>query len=345
MERDLLQEGIAAFQLGDRARAQELLLMLVEVDPKNEKAWYYLAAAESRSALRMEYLEHVLEINPENARAREVLERLKARETTPAAEPETPVERPPSSSRIRPLDPTASGVPSGASPARGGFAPPFDIPGAPARVTFESLYKDGVSLLRSAFRSFSRVQIPGMFSGELSRATWWRFWLLSGTASVLSALLILATAIVIELRAPASLFSFFTILLTPILSIPLMLIMQYAGVYASHRYAVANGGGGTLVRHAYGVALRWMPMVVVNAALSFVFDLLGLGADLLFVILVLYAGVMVGDSMESVHVFTDTRQKWYTAGIMVLAAVLTGALLAILLRGLIMTGTIPYMLW
>ena len=345
MGQDLLEQGIAAFQHGDRARAQELLLMLVEVDPKNEKAWYYLAAAESRPALRMEYLEHVLEINPENARAREVLERLRSREATPAAEPATPLERPPSSSRIRPLDPTASSTPGAASRAGGSFALPFDIAGAPARVTLESLYRDGVALLRAAFRSFSRLQIPGMFSAELSRATWWRFWLLSAAASVLSALLILASAVVIELRSPSSMFSFFTILLTPILSIPIMLIMQYAGVYASHRYATASGGGATLVRHAYGVALRWMPMVVVSAALSFVFNLLGLGSDLLFVILILYAGVMVSDSMESVHVFTDTRQKWYTAGIMVLAAVLTGALLAIVLRGFIMTGTIPYMLW
>ena len=44
---DLLQEGIAAFQAGDRAKAHELLSEVVKVDPENEQAWYYLAASES----------------------------------------------------------------------------------------------------------------------------------------------------------------------------------------------------------------------------------------------------------------------------------------------------------
>src|SRR5215813_12450502 len=84
---DLLQEGIAAFQAGDRTKARELLLEVVKLDPENEQAWYYLAASESNPTLRKQYLQTVLEINPGNAKAREVLDRIQSREAVAEAAP------------------------------------------------------------------------------------------------------------------------------------------------------------------------------------------------------------------------------------------------------------------
>src|SRR5436190_3081679 len=92
---DLLQEGIAAFQAGDRPQARELLLEVIKVDPENEQAWYYLAACETDPAKRKQYLEQVLEINPMNTKAREVLDRIKSRESVST---DTPMAVPSSSS-------------------------------------------------------------------------------------------------------------------------------------------------------------------------------------------------------------------------------------------------------
>ena len=69
MGQDLLQEGITAFQAGNRTKARELFTLVVEIDSNNERAWYYLAVLESDSTLRREYLERVVSINPQNQKA------------------------------------------------------------------------------------------------------------------------------------------------------------------------------------------------------------------------------------------------------------------------------------
>ena len=130
---DLLQEGISAFQAGDRAKAHDLLSEVVKLDPTNEQAWYYLAASETDPALRKSYLEQVLEINPDNAKAREVLQRIQAREAAAAPEAQTTAAPRPASgerkSRICPLDPDVSSADLGAAASeQGSFKLPVKSP-------------------------------------------------------------------------------------------------------------------------------------------------------------------------------------------------------------------------
>ncbi|MBE2271059.1 MAG: hypothetical protein IAE80_22675 [Anaerolinea sp.] len=352
MGQDLLQEGIAAFQAGDREKARELFMLVVEVDARNERAWYYLAVLESDSARRREYLEHVIEINPKNEKAREVLDRLKARQAVPvesaaaesssAAASASPSPAP-KSSRIRALNPAAES-PGAASTS--GFALPFNIPGAPLRISPESLLRDGSNLLRTAFQTYGRTSGATLLTSELSKATWWRFWLLTAFVAVIVALTSIVTSLVIVLRFNLGVAGFLSILLTPLLALPAVLIMEYAGVYASYRYAVTRGGGsGSLVRHAYGIALRWLPLVVVYAEVTFVLMALGAVAPLLFfLIMVMMAVIMLSEVMDKVHVMTDPQQKWFTSGIMVAGAIVAGVILAIILGGFIFTGAIPFMI-
>jgi hypothetical protein len=342
MAQDLLQEGIAAFQAGDRDRARELFLQVTQSEPTNEKAWYYLAVSESDTALRQTYLERVLLINPNNARAKEVLERLKARQTEPAPEP-TPTavpSRPPSSPRIRPISPEAAS--HSRSPATGGgFALPFTIPGAPARITFDELAQDGIALLRGAFRTFSRT--PGIFAAEVNRANWWRFWLLVGTAAVVTALVVLATVLILILRF-MGIVSPLLIVLTPLLAIPIIVAMLLGGVYASYRWAAMHGGSASLVRHAYGVALRWMPIVLAQAAFALILTLLDVRADMTTILMLLYALIMVGDGFETLYLFRENNQRWITAGIMILTAVLIGIVIRLVLLGVIPAGIVPFVI-
>src|SRR5512141_3159945 len=79
MSSDLFQQGVEAFRAGDKVRAKEIMQQITAAEPDNENAWYYLAAAETDETLRHQYLERVLQINPGNTRAREILAKLDAR--------------------------------------------------------------------------------------------------------------------------------------------------------------------------------------------------------------------------------------------------------------------------
>lgn len=353
MGQDLLQDGIAAFKAGDRDKARQLFLLVTETDNRNERAWYYLAVLEPDPALRREYLERVVAINPENEKAREVLDRLKARETVPAEEPAhaaaaSPAARPtaaPKGSRIRPLN-VSGDIPGAAN--EDGFALPVKIPGAPTRVSPESLGRDGVKLLREAFRTFGRASGVTLFTSELGKATWWRFWLLSGVAALVCAGIAFFTALIFVLRFPQALNSIVGMLLTPLLSIPIILAMEYAGVYASFRWAERNSGGGSLVRHAYGVALRWTPMLIVYAVINLTLLILGaLGSGIglsLFILMAFITVAQLAASMEKVHAFIDPRQQWFTAGIMFAGALVAGVILGIVFGAVIFPLAIPFLI-
>lgn len=86
---ELLQLGIQAARQGNRAAARRLLLQVVDQDPNNELAWIWMASVAETVVERRNYLERVLEINPNNERAKQALSRLKrsARETPAPAAP------------------------------------------------------------------------------------------------------------------------------------------------------------------------------------------------------------------------------------------------------------------
>lgn len=76
---DLLLRGIAAARAGRRSEARALLLQMVEQDERNEQAWLWLSGVMDDPEDVRTCLENVLELNPNNARARQGLEWLNAR--------------------------------------------------------------------------------------------------------------------------------------------------------------------------------------------------------------------------------------------------------------------------
>jgi hypothetical protein len=71
-----LKAGIEAAQQGDKRTARNLLKQVLSEDEKNELAWMWLASAVETLDERRACLQKVLQINPNNARAREALNRL-----------------------------------------------------------------------------------------------------------------------------------------------------------------------------------------------------------------------------------------------------------------------------
>jgi Tol biopolymer transport system component len=78
-----LRAGVDAAKSGDRATARRLLEQVIDVDENNEMAWIWLASSVSTVSERRACLERVLEINPNNTRAREALHRLGDTPTVP----------------------------------------------------------------------------------------------------------------------------------------------------------------------------------------------------------------------------------------------------------------------
>ena len=68
---ETLKEGIAAAQAGNRPEARTLLMKVTEVDPNNENAWLWLASISEYPEELLVFLNNVLQINPDNERAKE----------------------------------------------------------------------------------------------------------------------------------------------------------------------------------------------------------------------------------------------------------------------------------
>ena len=73
----LLKEGVAAFRGGDKERARELLALARELEPNNELAWMWSASTAKNRAEALRALSQVLTLNPENAKAKQWIERLR----------------------------------------------------------------------------------------------------------------------------------------------------------------------------------------------------------------------------------------------------------------------------
>ena len=65
----LLKKGISAAQNGERVQARTLLVTATEIAPRSEDAWMWLASISEYPEELLAFLNHVLDINPDNNRA------------------------------------------------------------------------------------------------------------------------------------------------------------------------------------------------------------------------------------------------------------------------------------
>jgi tetratricopeptide (TPR) repeat protein len=76
MDNELLQQAIGLVQVGDKRGAIKILKEIVTKDPKNENAWLWLAACFDKPENKIRSLQKVLEINPNNQKAKQALDKL-----------------------------------------------------------------------------------------------------------------------------------------------------------------------------------------------------------------------------------------------------------------------------
>ena len=81
----LLRTAVQAAKHGEREKAHQLLLQIVEQDEKNEMAWLWLSGVVATNEDRQICLENVLAINPNNQMAQKGLKKLGLTPPAPAA--------------------------------------------------------------------------------------------------------------------------------------------------------------------------------------------------------------------------------------------------------------------
>lgn len=109
--RALRQQGIAAAKAGQKEQARALLQQAIRLEPGSEAAWMWLASVARDPRERIFALQKLLEINPDNATARQALESLLTAQPQPAQT--GPFARAPESPRPEADEPVAQppGVP------------------------------------------------------------------------------------------------------------------------------------------------------------------------------------------------------------------------------------------
>jgi len=80
-----LQNAISLIKSGHKEEAQTILIQILEDDPQNEKAWIWMSAVVDTDEMRLECLDEVLKINPNNQAAQKGAAKL--REKLPPQDP------------------------------------------------------------------------------------------------------------------------------------------------------------------------------------------------------------------------------------------------------------------
>jgi tetratricopeptide (TPR) repeat protein len=87
-ENELLRQAIAAARAGRKPEARQMLEQILQANPGQEQAWTWMATVVETNAQRVECLQRVLAINPNNAAARKVLAQLESRVDAPPVAPQ-----------------------------------------------------------------------------------------------------------------------------------------------------------------------------------------------------------------------------------------------------------------
>jgi tetratricopeptide (TPR) repeat protein len=99
---DNLQSGIAAFKSGKREDARKYLIAAVKENPKDENSWGWLYQVANNDNERIECLKKVTAINPNNEKAKQLLNNLLAPPLIPTPE----ITSPPQQKKVIPPSPS-----------------------------------------------------------------------------------------------------------------------------------------------------------------------------------------------------------------------------------------------
>ena len=90
MEDDIFRKGVSAAKTGDLESARKYFGQFLKQNPQSENGWLALGACLSDVEMKEFCFKKVLSLNPDNEKARQLLQRLKKPQT-----PDTEIKKPP----------------------------------------------------------------------------------------------------------------------------------------------------------------------------------------------------------------------------------------------------------
>ena len=352
---ELIEQGMTAMKAGDNDRARDLLQQAVEQDPDNARAWYMLAGAHSDDMAKRRYaLEKVLELKPDNEKAKAQLARINQAVATPGTDvpPSAPVEATEAPMEDpTPVD-TSDGMPENVEPipqpmnatGSGGFDLPVDIPGKPETITPQNVIDTFIEILKNGVAILQRK--PGVYPAEIQNASWWRFWVFLGGVTLITAIFTTISGAIVqgqlaaafaEMGIPYSAPNIFNMVIALILTIPIGVAVLYAGVYASHQFVTSNRDGqGSLVNHAYAIMLPVTTASLIGNAISLVFSILPFGGlvGIISLIITIYGWYIAHGGIKMVHKVDSSTATW-TLAVLIIVQIVVGIVLGLVLSPLL----------
>lgn len=265
-EQDYMQSGQEALAAGEYNTAQVFFKQAIRVNNANEEAWLLLAKTyPTEPDKARKCYENVLKINPLNAEAQRMIDRIDAA-AAPASAPA--YSAPSSSGAARVADAPESlrseaAQPAGRKPLGGpSMNSPKGIEGAPENVNLDYF----VDFFQRAVKS-SMALLTGQGDGSADLPTsWWNATLLTVTAGFITGLFVFI--------ADLNFRSFLTVLTVPLLVTLLAVIGVGAGSFLSHWYLRTYRDATTsLLDHTMTFVRVWFPASIIFAIVHLIADL------------------------------------------------------------------------
>ncbi|MCC7452445.1 MAG: hypothetical protein IT324_33905 [Anaerolineae bacterium] len=277
----LVEQGIAAYRSGNKEEAVRLLGQALRENRQNEEAWLYLGAALDDPAKKRQAFEQVLQINPDNDKAKNALARLDAAAgvTPPSpAAPTVPMGGSAGPSAPPPFTNTDAPRPKPKNTYAGsgqGFALPFNVEGQPSTVTLPYLIDNGRARIQQAIQIYINRDFEQIVNAGRAATMWDAVF----TAGVGVVAIGAATFVGSLIGWPLSGFAgSIGGLIYPFIAAIIVMLATAAGfavaVYASQWYLQNQKINVPLPQHAMYVTLTFLPLVLVNAVTTFFSHLL-----------------------------------------------------------------------
>lgn len=260
-EQEYMQNGQEALSAGEYNTAQVFFKQAIRVNNTNEEAWLLLAKTyPTEPDKARKCYENVLKINPLNAEAQRMIDRIDA--AAPASAPS-----PSGNARVHeaPDLPRSETAQPGRKPLGGpSVNSPKGIDGAPENVNLDYF----VDFFQRAFKSSAAI-VTGQGDGSAELPTsWWNATLLTVAAGFITGLIVFIADLNIR--------SFLTVLTVPLLVTLLAVIGVGAGSFLSHWYLrTYRGATASLLDHTITFVRVWFPATIIFAVVHLIADLTG----------------------------------------------------------------------
>jgi tetratricopeptide (TPR) repeat protein len=302
----LVDEAIEAYKAGDKNGAVRLLTEALKRDPRNEQAWLYMGAALDDPDKRRQAFQRVLQINPNNERAKAALNRLGGTTTPPppAGGTNAPTGKSAGATGKAAADAAAENLKRAQQQASAfatkayaeGFAIPVTIAGAPSRVNGPYVVENARKWATEGFKFITTRDFEAYEAGTKNATNWDTVFIVGVCAALLAVAAFIGHLLgfIFKLFNHPTFGQFILIFTAPIVVVIAVALGFAASVYAV-RYFLKSQFNMDPTLSEIGIAYAgiFLPMTIVQAGFDLISGIFGPFANFFNVLPILIALVMI----------------------------------------------------